>query len=514
MQDNSLRVNKCVAMYQQYHKIHKINLAKGQTSFSLPNPKIDLPQLRYNIAYASIIPDYFSKTAMENNFESELEMNVIPANEFSMHFAYDPMFLTKDANFTEISFSNVVLPLEDVRLKMHSLSTNNLSENFINQLLVIDFFYSKLDEESEQYFSDLNSVSDHKYIVDNWSTLSMYNAKVHDVLMHDKGVGLPLQSINLDRNFPSYNDLVNPLLFPTSETFDWENIRIRITIAPYMHLGFSNTHILEAFGFDKKWIQENCLFQNNQYWIANGQSNSLTIVANSKPSKIVDCKTLVKQTKVYLRQGDPNYKTPITIEYPPVNLNLSLAKLQDKNLIASTFTEIVESRLKKYNVKGFKVEQVITDNLSKFVFKFPDKKKFNIWFEFSHQLMDTFNFDFLTTNSVITASNCNTNKPFDVTTYSIDTVQNYARLLVMSTSVVVLILTNALTIDGSMTEAIMCEATGEGIMKNAYQGPFVNLSSYDKLLHFQLIQFAENGSSMPLNWPRGCSVICVLEGRL
>ena len=503
-------------MQQQYHKVYKYNLSKGQTTFSMRNPKIDLPSLRYNITFASIYPDYFSKTAIENNLESDMELAEIAGLDFEMNFSYNDTFLVKGGPKSEVIVGgpSMTMSLENIRAKIHSLSLDNYSESFIQQPFVIDYFYSEKEPESDMYYSQVMDISDYQYICNNIANLKIFTENLHDTTKHNIGVPLKLQQNKLDAvRRELTNVFVNPLIFPTNSTFDWEKIRVRFTIAPFICVGFSNKHVLHMFGFDDDWIKQYCFFQNNQYWIISSYVVSETFVAPKKPVGIVN---FAKQCKIYLRQGNSRDRSRISKTFPKTNLNLTLANLKDRKLVAQTFTKMVSDRLYNFNVQGFKAEFVKNANdKSKFVFEFPDVSKFTLWFKLSYQAMEVFNFDSqVNTSSIINVSNCHTNGFIDTNMYSIDTVQNYARLLVMSTSVIVIVLTNALALDGSMTEAIMCEAVGDGTMKNPYQGPVINLSSLDKHLNFQLMQFSENGTILPLNWPRGLSVICVLEGRL
>lgn len=491
-------------MASVYERSFRKYLSPGEHTFTLENPLLNNPNLLFKIPYFSIIPDYYNETAVAYNLESDTELqNQIVSVDFQAKVQISETYENELDTFFKTIISNV--NLERARVQLHSLSSECYESAMIQPPLVLDYFI--LEEESDgkkvpDVFTEDTIASDGTLFYGEEFKKEKHAIAITGIL---KSFEVPYDIIM------SYSDL-NSCIFPTLKDFDYEIVRCRLHLGPFMHLGFSNKHVLLLLGFTEEWIQNNCFLRNKQYWLQNSNTDAINVTFIAPGPPRFDYKNETS-TRVYLRLGIKKFNERfIKMSDTITKFSISKKDINDPNTLANTLNDIFSKHFKK----NFNLKFQIGYTALKYNLIFPTKNAFIVNLYLSNNLTSILGYDFSKTDGNINQLNYFTNEATKSPITNISEIESLSKILVYNTGLALVTLPSAPSIQtfGSNRQVIsLLKASDQGILESIYYNINIPFSQFEKDVEFLINEYSYNGNLQPLNWPRGYYIQGILVGQ-
>ncbi len=496
-------------MDHQHCVSFRLFLPKGQHEFVLDNPKLVNSDLNYKLQFVSLIPDYFNESASAHDLDTSDELQAQKESLYcslSIHTTVD--YISKLDPTTSIVF-NVTTSLERVCIQLHRLGMVHYSASTILPPFVIDYFILDasvpLSDESEDEDDAFHDIDASVLIIDDVKMFTEpYNSAIHDV-------GIPPECKNMPVTVDNVVMRPNPRVLPTNALYDTKRLRMRITLGPNMHLGFSNMTMLNVLGFSDRWIHYFCRKTNNQFWLLNDTDlQCKTYIADSKPETEFP---QLKSTKVYLRSG--MFQQDRLYTYRTPNIYLSVTNENARKI--KTFVPILQGYFKEIFEK-FKLKFNVTfdTTTSRYSLNFPDPRYFIVKIAMSPELLSLMGYSNIL-NDTLTYALSKTNNAIDLPSKNILQNQQLSQTLVYDTGMVSIVLADAhshrsIISRDFIVNALTCHY--DGTMRSHLYNAIIPFPQFDRYIKFQLLQYNELSQPIPLNWPRGCFIQGMMTGHL
>lgn len=449
-----------------------IRLEAGESGFQINIDKkyADNPNRLFGFSTVTLTPDYYSRQAFQLDLDSEAELKAAVEHDF-----YIEEEVEQNAFDKHPYSSTAALPIQTVLRTINKHFEQHKPDGFHTPLLAFDWIH-------------VNALSP---TVDKEE---FYKTVLTD--MYEEAFDESQRSQDISSMFKNIVDL-NDLPFPTKSSA-YEDIRIRLTLAPNVTVAFSNTALPSALGFDDT---QYTLKANKQFKIQNISGSAYkTVICYNEPTLA----NIVYNTVIH------TYPTSKFVLSNTGTLSTTKEKERKPSLLANDYNTAISQLAKKMNLDFTLVHDATG---KKFTLVYPDATGVQLNLRVPTYISHKLGYGHV---SVIKPHMHNDSYPEEV---EIKNVEAIAKVLAYDTGMVVISLDQqASKQTHQFTNLVMAilESDDAGVMttKTGLEFSKVPISYFNPNLQFELSRFNENNQPMPLGWKVGAYIRGVLVGKV